>query len=247
MYVFYIHVCVCTCIRVYVSTCVCVYRLGSGGCNQCTGSDDDADDFSYYGHNDDDTRRLMTNDISSGSSSGSSSSSASSSTSEYDYDSGYEGSFMIFNITAEVALDEDPVTVIEAIENDLNEYFSDGVTSCHTWVERTRALGGDLPDGYHIYFSDTEVKSDSVHVSKPGDYLTHHYSNNEAVRIGVWVSVVVASVALIATVKYGVSVYSNRQSSSEDCTSVATTVVDQESGVTMNPIAEVTSSDVGAL
>jgi len=194
-------------------------RLGADGCSQCTGSDDDTDD-NDYGHDDGigGGRRLT-----------------------YDYSTGYEGSFMSFTIMAEVAPDEDPLDVVNSVENDLNAYFVDGANACHTWVYAARDLGVYIAEGTHVYFAETEVESDSVHISRPGDYLDHHYNNNEAVRIGVWVGASVAGLALMVSAKYGVTAYQKRHT-----IDVSKDVVEQEGGITMNPLSTAAAGGVGS-
>lgn len=186
------------------------HRRLADGCTQCTGADDDSDDMSY-GHDDigGGVRRLT-----------------------YDYSTGYKGSFLTFTITAEVAPEEDPLDVVDSVENDLNAYFADGANACHTWVYAARDLGVYIAEGTHVYFSETEVENDSVHISRPGDYIDHHYNNNKAVRIGVWVLASVAGLALMVSAKYGVRAYRERHTSN-----VVEDVVQQEGGITMNPLS----------
>ena len=191
----------------------CYCRLGVDGCQQCSGADDDADDASY-GHDDGDRRRLT-----------------------YGYDTGYKGSYMTFTITAEVAPDEDPMDVIDTVESDLNAYFLDGRTSCHDWMTNAVALGEEVPEGTHVYFSQTVVDNDSVHISRPGDFLDHHYNSNSNVRIGVWVGGSVAFLAVALMTTYGVKSFRQQRTVSGGDDNADRQQV-QVDGITLNPLSE---------
>mmetsp|Transcript_826 Transcript_826/g.1853 ORF Transcript_826/g.1853 Transcript_826/m.1853 type:complete len:302 (-) Transcript_826:332-1237(-) len=184
-------------------------RLGKG-CQQCTAKDDDDDDMTYGRDDDNGERRQL-----------------------YDYDSGYEGSEMSFTITADVAPGEDPMSVVESVEADLNDFFVDGVTSCHTWVTSSRSMGLDLEEGFHIFFSETEVEPDSVHVSG---------ENDEGVAIAIYALSAVAVVCSALSAFYVMKVHRQRQ----DASDLASKTVEPEGGIIMNPLATGQGGEGGA-
>lgn len=193
-------------------------RLSGDGCSQCTGADDDNDD-NDYGHDDGigGNRRLT-----------------------YGYDDGYVGSFMTFTVTAQVPVGEDPITVMNEVEGHIVQYFTNSDVASSTWVARAAAEGADIPEDTHIVFAEPEVENDSVHISRPGDFIDHHYNGNSNVRIGTWIGASLAGVALIVSAKYGLQAYRLKRDATEIEEEKAAEWANMEEAagdITLNPLA----------
>mmetsp|Transcript_22981 Transcript_22981/g.38899 ORF Transcript_22981/g.38899 Transcript_22981/m.38899 type:complete len:320 (-) Transcript_22981:316-1275(-) len=192
-------------------------RLDVDGCTQCTGTDDD-DDNAYYSHDDGigGNRRLNA------------------------YDDGYVGAYMTFTVTAQVPVGEDPIAVMNEVEGHIVQYFSNGDTASSTWVARALAQGADIPEDTQIVFSEPVVESDSVHISRPGDFIDHHYHGNSNVRIGAWIGASLAGVALLVSAKYGVKAYRLKRDATEIEEEKAAEWANMEEAagdITLNPLA----------
>lgn len=188
------------------------------GCQQCTSTDDDDDDVSYSHIDDvDGNRRKLTG-----------------------YDSGYEGAYLTFTVTSEVPDGEDPIAVMDEVEGLVVNYFADVDTSSSTWMARARALGADLPDDTRVVFSTPEVKEDSVHISRPGDFINHHYNTNSNVRIGTWIGASLAGLAMVLSAKYGVKAYRLQRDATEleqEKASEWANIEETAGDITLNPLA----------
>jgi hypothetical protein len=201
----------------YIIVVVLLYSLQEG-CQQCTGVDDD-DDTASYSHNDESggDRRQMSG-----------------------YDSGYEGAYLTFTVTAQVPTGEDPLVVMNEVEGLIVEYFSDVDESSSTWLARAKALGADIPEDTRIIFSEPEVENDSIHISRPGDFIDHHYNSNSNVRVGTWVGASLAGLALVLSAKYGVKAYRLQHDAAElekEKASEWANIEEAEGDVTLNPLA----------
>jgi hypothetical protein len=193
------------------------------GCNQCTGTDDD-DDTSSYSHDDTITpvnRRL-----------------------QYDYGNGYVGTELTFTITAQVPAGENPLVVMGNVESDIDAYFADQDAASETWVTRALALGADIEEGTHIVFEKPMVEEDSVHISRPGDFIDHHYSSNSNVRFGAWIGASVAGLAFVMSAKYGVKAYMLKRDADEveeEKAAEWANVEETAGDITLNPLAAASS------
>jgi hypothetical protein len=203
--------------------CGVASRLDGDGCNQCTGTDDDGD--VSYGHDDTiepiagavEARRQL----------------------NQGYIDGYVGAELKFTVTAPVPAGEDPLEVMAAVESGIVNYFADEDESCSTWVTRARALGADVDEDTHVAFSEPRVEEDSVHISRPGDFLNHHYNSNSDVRLGVWLGVSVAGIALMVSARYGAKAYRLKHDADVIEQEKAATWANAEESagdITMNPL-----------
>lgn len=158
----------------------------------------------------------------------------------FNYDEGYEGAFLTFTVTAQVPSGQDPVGVMADVEGLIEAHFVDQEASSADWLARAAALGADIPADTHIVFAEPHVESDSVHVSRPGDFIDHHYHSNGNVRIGAWIGASLAGVALVLSAKYGMKAYGLQRDASEIEQKKATEWANVEEvggDMTQNPLA----------
>jgi hypothetical protein len=196
------------------------------GCNQCSGSDDDdLNDVASHnddgGGDDDDTgglRRRLT----------------------YVEGGEKQGTILTYTVSANMEEDEDPLAVMAEIEDQIALFFADEENARATWVNKARELGSDMPEDTQVIFSSPEVEDDSVHISRPGDFLDHHYNSNSKVRYGTWIGAGLAGIGLMVSAKYGMKAYQLKhgadlieQEKAADWANVEETAGE----LTMNPLA----------
>jgi hypothetical protein len=202
-------------------------RLEGDGCQQCSGTDDDDDDASYS-HADDDNavgqtrRRLGGVDA------------------VVADESGHQSALLTYTITAGVPDGEDPLIVMNGVEGLIVEFFADKENARNAWISKANSLGASIPEDTHIFFTEPEVENDSIHISRPGDFIDHHYNSNSNVRVGTWVGASLAGLALVLSAKYGVKAYRLQHDAAElekEKASEWANIEEAEGDVTLNPLA----------
>jgi hypothetical protein len=187
------------------------------GCDQCSGEDDD-----YVANPYDGTDEPF--DVSSAD----------------DVSGGGLGAVLSYTITAQFPDGEDPLAVMNEVEDRIIQFFSDKENARVTWITKARELGSDIPEDTQVIFSSPEVEEDSVHISRPGDFLDHHYSSNSNVRLGTWIGAAVAGVGLMMSAKYGMKAYQLKHGADviEQEKAAEWANVEEAAGeITMNPLA----------
>lgn len=208
----------------------------SSGCNQCSGADDDKNDDDEImlddDGDDDDNRRLSS---SSGTGGG---------------DSKTKGSLLTYSITAYFPDDEDPGTVINDVESILVDFFADEQSASAALIEKARALGVDVSEDTQVTFSEPVVDNNSVSISRPDDFMTHHYNSNSNVRLGTWIAAGLAGVGLMVSAKYGMKAYQLKHGADviEQAKAAEWANMEENGGeLTMNPLTgEGGANDIGA-
>ena len=177
---------------------IILYRL-SDGCIQCAGTDDDndGDDFDL-----DDERRLQSERV------------------------GLE-SQLVYTVTADVPDGEDPMAIMAAVENDLNEFFKDEENARVTWITKARELGSPIAEDAQVIFYAPEAAEESVVVNGP----VESDDDNNYVLIGSLIGAGAAVVGLMVSARYGVKAYQRKHGANE-------VVEDMGAGgeMTMNPL-----------
>ena len=211
-------------------------RLSSDGCIQCSGADDDDDDAVINldddqgddqgdDHSDDDDQRRL-------------SSVRAVTTTE---DSDQLGAIVTYTITAEFDEGEDPIALMTDIENQIVLFFANADNNAGAlWLARARELGVDLPEGTQVTFSEPAVDDDSGQVTKPSDFIDHHYHGNSNVRIGTWIGAGLACMGVMVSAKYGLKAYKLKHEADviEQKKATEWANVEETAGeLTLNPLA----------
>lgn len=191
-------------------------------CDQCSGSDDDGadDDFNLDDSLDDLEHQPVMSVL-------------------YGEDDNML-TILTYSITAELSDGDDPLSVMNTIEGQIELFFADKENARLAWITKARELGSDIPEDAQVTFSEPVVVTESIEVSHPHEFIDRHYHSNSNVRLGTWVAAGIAFVALVVSANYGMKAYKLKHGADviEQEKAAEWANVEETAGeLTMNPLA----------